>query len=280
METDHLLSKLRALDQIADPQWLQALEKRKAEEVDFHDHDRDRLRQETIHSTDYKKSYGNRKYYDGVELSRRYTDEWIARNAKNGIFLDYACGNGGYAIKAAEGGARLAVGIDISSVSIENARKDAARRGFSNIYFLQADVEQTRLPDRSIDAIVCSGVLHHLDLSYAFPEMRRILKPGGKVLAIEALSYNPAIRLYRRLTPGMRTQWEKEHILSMKDVRFARHFFDTGEIRFWHITSVLAPYMKSALPLLNRVDGVLTKVPGVKYLAWIFTFELLQKRND
>ncbi len=53
------------------------------------------------------------------------------------------------------------------------------------------------LDDNYIDAIICSGMLHHLDLSYAFLELRRILRAEGKILAaIEALNYNPAIKLY------------------------------------------------------------------------------------
>ncbi len=57
----------------------------------------------------------------------------------------------------------------------------------------------------------------------------------------------------------------------------ARRFFDTGEIRFWHLTSNLAPHMRPVLPFLNRVDSTLTRIPLLKYLAWIFTFELIQK---
>ncbi len=277
---DDLLSKLQQIDQITDQEWLRDLEERKKRELDFHDRDRDQTRMKALDTNIRKQIYGNRKYYDGVELSRAYAEEWIGRFARDRVFLDYACGNGDNAIKAAQCGAALAVGIDISRISVENARKEAAARKMANTFFLQADAENTKFPERSIDTIICSGVLHHLDLSYAFPEMRRILKPGGRILAVEALAYNPAIRLYRRLTPSMRTEWEKEHILSLRDVHFARRFFELGEMRFWHITSILAPYLKAALPFLNVVDAALTRIPGVKYLAWIFTFELLQKTRS
>jgi hypothetical protein len=45
-------------------------------------------------------------------MSKEYVDEWIAREAGGRIFLDYACGNGAYAVKAAKAGAALSVGID------------------------------------------------------------------------------------------------------------------------------------------------------------------------
>ena len=95
------------------------------------------------------------------------------------MFLDYACGNGDMTLAAARHGAKLSIGLDISSVSIRNAERTAHDEKIDNTYFLQADAENTKLPDGCIDVIICSGMLHHLDLSYAFPELRRILKPGG-----------------------------------------------------------------------------------------------------
>ena len=130
-----------------------------------------------------------------------------------------------------------------------------------------------------IDAIICSGMLHHLDLSYAFYELRRILKPGGIILAVEALDYNPAIKIYRLLTPSMRTDWEKAHILSLKDIRFAKRFFDIGDIRFWHVTGYLAGKFPFLSMILENIDKVLEKIPFVKLLSWMFTFELIKPKD-
>jgi hypothetical protein len=105
------------------------------------------------------------------------------------------------------------------------------------------------------------------------------MTPGGKVFAFEALDYNPAIKLYRRLTPEMRTEWEKSHILSLADVNFAHRFFDIGEMRFWHIASILGPHAPAALPLLNSIDAVLTRIPGLRLMAWMFTFELIKRAS-
>jgi ubiquinone/menaquinone biosynthesis C-methylase UbiE len=148
-------------------------------------------------------------------------------------------------------------------------------------WFVQADAENTLLPDNSVDRVVCSGMLHHLDLSYAFPELRRILKPGGRILAMEALDYNPAIKLYRYITPEMRTDWEKAHILTLSDIRFARKFFTVENIKYWHIASVIAPYvrMMGLLPALNWLDRYLTRIPFVQLMAWIFTFELVKPKG-
>jgi ubiquinone/menaquinone biosynthesis C-methylase UbiE len=275
MDMNALRAKLAEIDAIPDQTWMSGLSPRKAKELEFHDRDRDRSLIASLDQDTYERFYGNKKYYESTIKSKTYVDDWISRHAKGRVFLDYACGNGDGAIKAAKAGAALAIGIDISSVSVENARADAAAAGVAgNSVFVQADAEQTRLPDSSVDAILCRGMLHHLDLSFAFPELRRILAPGGTILAVESLDYNPLIKLYRQLTPDMRTEWEKAHILSHKDLRFASRFFDIGEVRYWHIVGILGPHMKGLMPVLNAIDAVLTNIPLMRLMAWIFTFEL------
>ncbi|WP_186511221.1 class I SAM-dependent methyltransferase [Caenimonas sedimenti] len=274
-----LRERIEALARISNEEWLAGLSERKKRELEFHDRDRDRKAQASISQDDFEKYYSNKKYYSTVRQSVNYTDAWIARHVPGKVFLDFACGNGMQAIKAASLGAALAVGFDISPVSVANAAADAQAAGVSNAIFFQADAENTKLPDGSVDVILCSGMLHHLDLSYAMPELRRILAPGGRILAVEALDYNPFIKLYRMLTPAMRTDWEKTHILGLDDVAFARRFFDLGELRFWHITSYAAAFAPRLLGLLDALDSLLARVPLVQRMAWIFTFELLARED-
>ncbi|CAG0928132.1 27-O-demethylrifamycin SV methyltransferase [Rhodocyclaceae bacterium] len=275
---DALSQSLDRLAAIPDEEWLKSLDDRKRKELEFHDRDRDRQLIQTLDGDTYEKFYGNKKYYRATELSKAYVDSWIARHAPGKVFLDYACGNGANAIKAAKAGARLAIGIDISSISVRNARQDAEAAGVSDrCRFVQADAENTQLPDSRMDVIICSGMLHHLDLSFAFPELARILAVDGRLLAVEALDYNPLIKLYRNLTPDMRTEWEKAHILSLKDVRLAQEFFRLGEVRYWHILSIAGGKVPALLPMLNAIDRVVTRIPVIQLLAWIFTFELRSK---
>ena len=280
VQTENILESLEKINKISNEEWLASLSLRKCKELEFHNRDRDvNFKKEAQLDQDtFEKFYGNRKYYTATKKSKIYIEQWLAKNTPGKICLDYACGNGELAIKMAQLGAKLAIGLDISNVSIENASYAAKVENVTeNTRFIQADAENTLLPDNSIDVIICSGMLHHLDLSYAFPELRRILSPGGKILAIEALDYNPFIKLYRTLTPSMRTEWEKAHILSMKDVDFASRFFDVGEIKFWHVVSYIGGKFPSLLPLLEKIDTVLTCIPGVRLLAWIFSFELLKR---
>jgi ubiquinone/menaquinone biosynthesis C-methylase UbiE len=282
MDVAALRAELEKINRITDQEWMDSLNERKRLELEFHDRDRDRKKIDDLKQQDqdtFERFYGNKKYYDATQDSKVYVDNWIAKHAPGKVFLDYACGNGDGAIKAAKAGAALAIGLDISSVSVNNARADAAAAGVSgNTMFIQADAENTKLPDGSIDYVLCRGMLHHLDLSFAFPELRRVLAKNGKLLAVEALDYNPFIKLYRKLTPAMRTEWEKAHILSLKDLQFARRFFDIGEVKYWHITSIAGPHMRPLMPMLFGLDRVLTSLPLIRLLAWIFTFELKSTR--
>jgi ubiquinone/menaquinone biosynthesis C-methylase UbiE len=280
MEVRQLLEHLEVLSKKSNQEFMQNMEERKIKELIFHDRDRDKNIISTLSKDAFEKYYSNIKYYKTVQLSIKYKEEWLKKNVKGKIFLDYACGNGENAMFAAHSGAKLAIGIDISLVSINNAKEAAAKMGLKNTYFLQADAEDTKLPTSSIDRIICSGMLHHLDLSFSLAELRRILKPYGKILVIEALNYNPAIKLYRKITPMMRTEWEKTHILDLKDVEFARYFFDIGEIKFWHITSYLGAIIPGLLNVFNMIDSILCRIPYLNLMAWIFTFELIGEKQE
>jgi SAM-dependent methyltransferase len=285
MEAETLLNSLKEIQmRAASRDLLLNLPERKKKELEFHNLHRDKSLEAQQPEDTYEMLYGNKKYYSTVQLSREYVDQWIQSKVPGKIFLDYACGNGDRAIQAAKAGAKLAIGLDISDVSVGNASSAAESQNLADkCFFVQGDCENTGLPSDSIDVILCSGMLHHLDLSYAFPELRRILKPGGVILGVEALDYNPVIKLYRTVTPSMRTDWEKKHILSMKDIRFAKRFFNIGEVKFWHLFSILGAFFKRsevlkklALGLLNTTDRVLLKIPGVRLMSWQFTFELIK----
>jgi len=266
--------------------WVDQLEPRKREEIDFHNFDRETTDQTIVEAQKYKGVHANKKYYAVTDTSVAWLDQWIKRHVKDKVFLDYACGNGLRTIQAARDGARISIGIDISDVSIRNARDMAMVAGTTaNSHFIQGDCEMTELPPDSIDTILCCGMLHHLDLDRAYPELHRILRPGGRVLGVEALGHNPVIQAYRNLTPHLRTEWEAKHILKLRDIRRAESYFQRGETRFWHLASLAAvplrrtPLFGPALKLGNAVDSALLSLPGLRLMAWQVTFELIKSAD-
>ncbi len=280
---ERLRAVLAELRQRNSQQFEAGLEQRKLAEREWANFSRDKHCSAESGGTEEQRR-GNAKWYSTVQESVEYRNRWLRTYVPGKVFLDYACGDGWETLKAAKMGAALAIGLDISNISVANGAEMAEREGLADrCAFLEGDCEATGLPDESVDAVLCSYMLHHLNLDHAYPELYRILKPGGRILACEALNYNPVIKLYRQLTPEMRTEWEKAHILSLRDVRRARKYFEVGEVRFWHLFSVLSafvrrvdPLFKIALPSLNAVDRALLKIPGLRLMAWQFSFELIK----
>ena len=107
--------------------WISKLDDRKQKESQFHDLKHKGLdKAEKAKAVDtYEAVYTNRKYYRAVSGCNHYLDKWIIDNCSQKIVLDYCCGVGGSAIKAAKAGADLVIGIDISEYSISVAEQRA-----------------------------------------------------------------------------------------------------------------------------------------------------------
>ncbi len=128
MNIADLISRLDQIQSIPNEQFLAGLEERKKSEMEFHNLRRDHTASKQLDQDTYEKLYGNRKYYIGTQDSRAYVNEWMTRNVLEKVFLDYCCGDGGSAIRAAKAGASLSIGIDISDVSIGNAKGRQRKR--------------------------------------------------------------------------------------------------------------------------------------------------------
>lgn len=254
------------------------LEDRKREEIEFHNQ-RERDRRELDDEEFYKK-YPNKSFYAINRGPRAATRDWLEKRCRGAVALDYCCGLGDTSLTLAELGATVH-GIDISGEELKTAEAKAADAGFADVtHFYQMDAENMTFPDAMFDVIVCSGVLHHLDLKAAYPELSRVLKPTGEIICIEAQGSNPLINLYRRRTPHLRTSWEADHILSLEQINQAKPYFDRVDITFFHLFTILAiPLRRTklftpALTLLERLDKVVLRIPGVQKMAWQMLFIL------
>src|SRR5262249_54435548 len=78
-------------------------------------------------------------------------------------------------------------GIDASPEMIATAERKALKAGV-DIAFKTAIVEALPFPDATFDAVLCTLMLHHLPRAArqdAAREIRRVLKGGGRVLAVD-----------------------------------------------------------------------------------------------
>lgn len=226
-------------------------------------------------STGSRKSV--KKYYSTTDLSKGFYREQIHKDVVGKKVLEYGCGPGSQAFTLAEKGAEV-YAIDISDVAIEQTQQEADKRNL-NIHCSVMNAENLTFPDGSFDLVCGSGILHHLDLEKAYPELKRVLKQGGRGIFFEPMGYNPFINLYRKLTPSMRT--EDEHPLLMEDFELAGEYFNKVEPHFFHLTSFFSSFIpgaglrKIATKPLHRIDRVLIeRLPFVRKYAWIAVVEL------
>lgn len=256
-----------------------SLEERKQREAEFHNR-RERLR--TGDPIEHERMTKNQRFYSVNLASKQFMDNWLRDHCREDVrALDYCCGSGLNSLFMAQCGAQV-IGIDISSASVESARTLLSENGLATkSEFLVRDAENTGFENGSFDVVLCNGVLHHLDLTIAFPELERILKPDGRIICVEALAHNPVFQLYRRLTPNMRTAWEVEHILSRKDVKLAERYFNSVSAHFFHLFDLFAVPLRNhpalfdpALTFLDGIDRIILSVPGFRWLAWQCVFIL------
>lgn len=102
--------------------------------------------------------------------------------------LDLGCGEGRHIHGLHMLGGIDAIGVDLDEASLQKARDGLAtlpprRDGdFHMTQFMRGDATGLPFPDASFDALICSEVLEHLpDVNAALAEIRRVLKPDGRL---------------------------------------------------------------------------------------------------
>lgn len=123
--------------------------------------------------------------------------------------LDACCGTGDLAIEAERQGATV-TGIDFSEPMLARARRKSA-----TVEWVQGDLLALPFDDGSFDAATVGfGVRNVSDLGVALGELRRVLRPGGRLAILEitrprgllrpffALWFGRVVPLLGRVLPG------------------------------------------------------------------------------
>lgn len=103
--------------------------------------------------------------------------------------LDVGCGTGTLAIVARRhvGPAGDVAGIDASPEMLARAERKAKRAGAA-VLFKRATAQALPFPDAQFDAVFATVMFHHLPRKgreECAGEMRRVMKPGGRVLVVD-----------------------------------------------------------------------------------------------
>ena len=92
--------------------------------------------------------------------------------------LDLGCGAGRFVAALREAGSDV-VGVELAEAALERARVNAPGADLRRV----ADDGSLPLEHASVDLVWCSEVLEHVaDTAHLLLEVRRVLKPGGRLL--------------------------------------------------------------------------------------------------
>jgi SAM-dependent methyltransferase len=104
------------------------------------------------------------------------------------VVVDLGSGGGLDVFLAARqvGATGKAIGIDMTPEMIDLARRNQAQgndgKGYSNVEFHLATIDNLPLPDNSVDCVISNCVINlATDKNAVFREIARVLKPGGRL---------------------------------------------------------------------------------------------------
>src|SRR5262249_34678884 len=100
--------------------------------------------------------------------------------------LDVACGSGIVACAFAAVASHV-TGIDLTPAMLEQAQTLAKQRGLTNLSWRQGDIETLPFADNSFTIVLSRYAFHHFPYpERVLSEMKRVCRPGGRILIADA----------------------------------------------------------------------------------------------
>lgn len=106
----------------------------------------------------------------------------LAAISKGDSILDLGSGAGNdcFVARAIVGETGSITGLDFTGPMIAKATENNKKLGYSNVRFVQGDIEEMPFPESSFDVVISNCVLNLVpDKERAFAEIMRVLKPKG-----------------------------------------------------------------------------------------------------
>ena len=170
--------------------------------------------------------------------------------------LDFGCGEGEVSVQLARFGARV-TGMDISPELIAIARQRACLYAVE-VDYVAGDILQCSPGE--FDIVVANAVLHHVDVRATVPRLLACLRPGGLLVADEAIGLSPLLQRLRKALTISSHASPDEHPLTREEVGFLMASFRSSECRYFKLLGrVVQRFFPGGWPLLwaLRADRVL-----------------------
>ena len=132
----------------------------------------------------FSESYDNLEGYNpdadlglGCGLPTEYAE---IQSGNSVLDLGSGAGNDCFVARALVGETGYVAGIDFTDAMIEKARENARTLGYTNVDFIQGDIENIPVRFGVVDVVISNCVLNLVpDKPQAFSEIYRVLKQGG-----------------------------------------------------------------------------------------------------
>jgi demethylmenaquinone methyltransferase/2-methoxy-6-polyprenyl-1,4-benzoquinol methylase len=207
----------------------------------------------------------NRVLSCGIDIYwRRRLVEAVARDEPRDV-LDLATGSGDVALalrRALPAGSAV-LGMDFSEPMLAEARAKQARQGTqTGLEFRRGDALDIPLAEASFDTVtIAFGLRNMADRARCLSEMRRVLRPGGRVHILEFSQPEPWVRPFysfhlRRIAPlvaGILTGDRSAYEYLATSIRdFPGREALSGELRRAGFTEVVSSPMTLGIAVLHE----------------------------
>jgi ubiquinone/menaquinone biosynthesis C-methylase UbiE len=175
--------------------------------------------------------------------------------------LDVGCGSGLFLPSIYKNTTQIHA-VDTSPALLEEARSVVENCKLEGTVVMEADVEKLAFEDASFDAIIAVDVLHHFqNLDLCLNEMKRVLRPGGKLIIFEPNKLNPLLALGCLID---RNEWG---LLALGRRGLYKHrispFFDIKLVQFNGL--IIGPDER----IITSIADFVTRKPWSRILSWL-----------
>src|SRR5919205_1499818 len=131
--------------------------------------------------------------FEDPEFNQLFTvdSEWLFDRLEleaDDVVLDVAAGTGHVARSFAPR-VRAVIAVDATPAMLERGWIEAKRAALRNVVFMQADATALPFVDGSFDVVVSRFAVHHFeDPTVQITEMKRVLRPGGRLAVADLIS--------------------------------------------------------------------------------------------
>lgn len=211
-----------------------------------------------MEAKDFTWRWHDRSYVDGYVRFTRGVEfdgaEWARRLhvGSEDTVVDLGCGEGKLILALAPY-IKHGIGVDLSTIALDYARRRIAAAGVHNIELIEQDFRRLTLPAGTVSAFVSLWALHHVSdetKAAILTNVKDALRPGG-LLHIEDDTFNFPPERFDDMMPAMYREFEQR--LGAEAWKFLRTELAGEDFE-------CTPYLESLLSLIRSAGFELIEV--------------------